>query len=176
MNPLTKIWSAHCLMVNNITIIITNCQISSKLLFAACDNPFNGLFFQDNLGKQAPERLNQSFRTLMKTEMMWWQWHHLDHMQMICTSLQTDNHASTPTLNLLQARCSSWCPTKCQSTEGSLYLHNFQSLCWEQYRAGDARPLTYSCSHGAMAASLTNYRPRNSFGWLLGCNGTSNTN
>jgi len=27
--------------------------------------------------------------------MLGWQWHHLDHMQIICTSLQTDNHAST---------------------------------------------------------------------------------
>jgi len=26
-----------------------------------------------------------------------WQWHHLGHMQ-VCTSLQTDNHASTPPL------------------------------------------------------------------------------
>jgi len=26
-----------------------------------------------------------------------WQWHQLDHMQ-VCTSLQTDNHASTPTV------------------------------------------------------------------------------
>ena len=25
-----------------------------------------------------------------------WQWHQLDHMQ-VCTSLQTDNYASTPT-------------------------------------------------------------------------------
>ena len=27
-----------------------------------------------------------------------WQWHHLGHMQ-VCTSLQTDNHASTPPLS-----------------------------------------------------------------------------
>jgi len=27
--------------------------------------------------------------------MMGWQWHQLDHMQIICTSLQTNNHAST---------------------------------------------------------------------------------
>ena len=26
--------------------------------------------------------------------MMGWLWHQLDHMQIICTSLQTDNHAS----------------------------------------------------------------------------------
>jgi len=31
----------------------------------------------------------------MEQEMMGWQWHQLNHMQMICTSLQTDNHAST---------------------------------------------------------------------------------
>jgi len=31
----------------------------------------------------------------MKQETMGWQWHQLDHMQIICTLLQTDNHAST---------------------------------------------------------------------------------
>jgi len=30
----------------------------------------------------------------MKQEMMRWQWHWLDHMQIICTLLQKDNHAS----------------------------------------------------------------------------------
>jgi len=39
-----------------------------------------------------------------------WQWHQLGHMQ-ICTSLQTDNHASTPTLSFLQAGCPSCCQT-----------------------------------------------------------------
>jgi len=28
------------------------------------------------------------------------QWHQLDHMQIICTSLQTDNHTNTPSLNI----------------------------------------------------------------------------
>ena len=31
-------------------------------------------------------------------EMIGWQWHQLDHMQIICASLQTDNHASTSPL------------------------------------------------------------------------------
>jgi len=48
---------------------------------------------------------------LMKQEMIGWQWHQLDHMQIICTSLQTDNHASTSPLNFLQVGCSSWWPT-----------------------------------------------------------------
>ena len=38
-----------------------------------------------------------------------WQWHQLGHMQ-ICTSLQTNNHASTPPLSFLQARCPSCRP------------------------------------------------------------------
>jgi len=39
-----------------------------------------------------------------------WQWHHLGHMQ-VCTSLQTDNHASTPPISVLQAGCLSCRPT-----------------------------------------------------------------
>jgi len=39
-----------------------------------------------------------------------WQWHQLGHMQ-VCTSLQTNNHASTPPLSFLQAGCPSCRPT-----------------------------------------------------------------
>ena len=39
-----------------------------------------------------------------------WQWHQLSHMQ-VCTSLQTDNHTSTPPLSFLQAGCPSCRPT-----------------------------------------------------------------
>jgi len=39
-----------------------------------------------------------------------WQWHQLDHMQ-VCTSLQEDNHASTPPLSFSQAGCPSCHPT-----------------------------------------------------------------
>jgi len=53
-----------------------------------------------------------------------WQWHQLGHMQ-VCTSLQTDSHASTPPLSFLQAGCPSCRPTNSvkalkasQSTEG----------------------------------------------------------
>jgi len=44
----------------------------------------------------------------MKQEMIGWQWHQLDNMQIICTSFHTDNHASNSSLNFLQAGCSSW--------------------------------------------------------------------
>jgi len=39
-----------------------------------------------------------------------WQWHQMGHMQ-VCTSLQTDNHTSTPPLSFLHAGCPSCCPT-----------------------------------------------------------------
>jgi len=39
-----------------------------------------------------------------------WQWHQLDHMQ-VGTSLQRDNHTSTPPVSFLQAGCPFCCPT-----------------------------------------------------------------
>jgi len=39
-----------------------------------------------------------------------WQWHQLGHMQ-VCNSLQTDKHASTTPLSVLQAGCLSCRPT-----------------------------------------------------------------
>ena len=39
-----------------------------------------------------------------------WQWNQLGRMQ-VCTSLQTDNHASTPLLSFLQTGCPSCRPT-----------------------------------------------------------------
>ena len=39
-----------------------------------------------------------------------WQWHQLGHVQ-VSTSLQTDNHASTPPLSFLQTGCRSCRPT-----------------------------------------------------------------
>jgi len=39
-----------------------------------------------------------------------WQWYQLGHMQ-VCTSLQTDSHASTPPLSFLHTGCPSCHPT-----------------------------------------------------------------
>jgi len=50
-----------------------------------------------------------------------WQWHQLDHMQ-VCTSFQTDNHASTSLLSfLLTSRMPFLLPNQQrQNTEGKL--------------------------------------------------------
>ena len=54
-------------------------------------------FFQKNLVCRRQQ--GKPFWILLEWEMMGWQWHQLDHMQIICTLLQTDNHASTSPLN-----------------------------------------------------------------------------
>ena len=55
-----------------------------------------------------------------------WQWHQLGHMQ-VCTSLQTDNHASTPPLSFLQAVCPSCCPTN--SVKALKEVRNYWIKC-----------------------------------------------
>jgi len=60
--------------------------------------------FSGNLGKPTPERLtNLDFNEARGDR---GQRHQLDHMQIIYTSLQAVNHASTSSLNFLQAGCS----------------------------------------------------------------------
>jgi len=56
-----------------------------------------------------------------------WQWHQLGRMQ-VCTSLQTDNHASTPPLSVLQAGCPSCRPTKSIKALKSLADINVQLI------------------------------------------------
>jgi len=49
-----------------------------------------------------------------------WQWHQLSHMQ-ACTSLQTDNHASTSLLKFFTGRMPFLQPNQqCQSTDGNI--------------------------------------------------------
>jgi len=50
---------------------------------------------------------------------MGWQWHQLNHMQSICVSFQTDNDASTSTLNFFAGQMLFLTPNQqCQSTAG----------------------------------------------------------
>jgi len=53
-----------------------------------------------------------------------WQWHQLGRMQ-VCTSLQTDNHDSTPPLSFLQAGCPSRRPTNSVKALKTLALKAF---------------------------------------------------
>jgi len=57
-----------------------------------------------------------------------WQWHQLAHRH-ICTSLQTDNHASTPPLSFLQTRCPTNSVSR-QSTEGKKAVKAVYEICY----------------------------------------------
>jgi len=54
-----------------------------------------------------------------------WQWHQAGHMQ-VCTSLQTDNHASTPPLSFLQAGCTSCHPANSIKALKDNHLYNIK--------------------------------------------------
>jgi len=56
-----------------------------------------------------------------------WQWHQLGCMQ-VCTSLQTDNHASTSLLGFLQAGCPSCRPTNSVKALKALGIFNQQKI------------------------------------------------
>jgi len=70
-----------------------------------------------------------------------WQWHQLGYMQ-VCTSLQTDNHASIPPLKFSTGRMPN---QQCQSTEGNSKIfttaelyeilhHNLQSFTCKEIK------------------------------------------
>jgi len=100
-------------------------------------HPFNGpLSGTTRLGRYQKGKTNLDFTEARDSE---WQWHQLGHMQ-VCTSLQADNHASTPLLSFLQAGCPSCCPAnsvKALKVSCSIYcaiipLHtkNMCDLAW----------------------------------------------
>jgi len=71
-------------------------------------HPFNGLLSGTTwVSRYQKGKTNQDFTEARDSE---WQWHQLGHTQ-VCISLQIENHASTPPLSFLQARCPSCRPT-----------------------------------------------------------------
>jgi len=85
--------------------------------------PFNGhLSGTTQVGRYQKGKTKLDFSEAKDSE---WQWHQLGHMQ-VCTSLQTDNHASTPPLSVLQAGCPSCRPT---NSVKALKEHYQVALC-----------------------------------------------
>jgi len=63
------------------------------------------------------------------------QWHQLDHMQTICTSLQTDNHASTSPLSFFTGRMPFLLPNQQrQSTEGNIQEHTTLQITYQTHK------------------------------------------
>jgi len=85
--------------------MITACSIKLSYNYT---HPFNGpLSGTTRVSWYQKSKTNLDFTEARDSE---WQWHQLGHVQ-VCTSLQTDNHSSTPPLSFLQAVCPSCCPT-----------------------------------------------------------------
>jgi len=78
-------------------------------------------------------KTNQDFTEARDSE---WQWNPLGHMQ-VCTSLQTDNHASTLSLSFLQPDTLPATPNQqCQSTEGNSSSCNIKQTIKVAYTEG----------------------------------------
>jgi len=71
-------------------------------------HPFNGPF--SGTTRVSPYQKGKTKLDFTAARDSEWQWHQLGRMQ-VCTSLQTDNLASTPRLSFLQAGCPSCRPT-----------------------------------------------------------------
>ena len=89
----------------NVAVAFDDVYFQTQSLFQLTPHPFNGLFSGTTLVSLYEK--GKPFCILMKQSMMGWQWHQLDHMQIIYTSLQTDNHTSTSLFSFLQAGCCS---------------------------------------------------------------------
>jgi len=97
----------------NVSTIANISTVGDNSTAAGCNththtHPFNGPFSgTTRVIRYQKGKTNLDFTEARDSE---WQWHQLGHMQ-VCTSLQTNNHASTSPLSFLQAGCPSCHPT-----------------------------------------------------------------
>ena len=94
-------------------------------------HPFNGpLSGTTQVSRYQKGKTNLDFTEARDSE---WQWHPLGHMQ-VCTSFQSDNHASIPPLSFFTGRMPFLSPNQqCQSTEGQ-YVKSWENSTWTSYR------------------------------------------
>jgi len=93
--------------------------------------PFNGpLSGTTQVSRYLKGKTNLDFTEARDSE---WQWYQLGHMQ-VCTSLQTDNHASTTPLytSFLQAGCPSCRPTNSVKAPKAVKYEILSMMKYEQ--------------------------------------------
>ena len=109
-SPKSEIWILQiggglcCLSISSSTLFLhsllnASLAVALTTYFAQSDThtrQFNGLF--SRTAWVSRHQKGKPFWILLKQEKMGWRWHQLDHMQIICTTLQTDNHTSTPSV------------------------------------------------------------------------------
>ena len=121
---------------------------------------FNGpLSGTTRVGQYQKGKTNLDFTEARDSE---WQWHQLGRMQ-VCTSLQTDNQASTPPLCFLQAGCPSCRPTnsvkalsvsknKIYNSQRVLCLQCFGTVGWGQEGQSACKNSVTRCWCGYLSA------------------------
>ena len=97
----------NLIIICTIFTIITSREVEVHIIHAHThlfNGPFSGT---TQVSRYKKGKTSLDFTGARDSE---WQWHQQGCMQ-VCTSLQTDNHASTPPLSFLQAGCPSCHPT-----------------------------------------------------------------
>ena len=134
--------SPWCVQVSATSRLHINLLI---LLVIMHTQPFNGpLSGTTQVSRYQKGKTNLDFTEARDSQ---WQWHQLGHMQ-VCTSLQTDNHASTPPLSFLQAGCPSCRPTNSIKALKALQQQRpFNGLRSRTTRVGRYQKKFYSPTH-----------------------------
>jgi len=117
-------WRTVTMFVNTMhSVCFTHTQARARA--RAFNSPLSGT---TRVSRYQKGKTNLDFTEARDSE---WQWHQLGHMQ-VCTSLQTNNHASTPPLSFFTGRMPFLPPNQqCQSNERFflLYFINIKVTC-----------------------------------------------
>jgi len=119
--PPMRIWSQKTAYVGKLfSLLLQQYALypHAELLYSVVTHTFNSPFSGTTwVSRYQKGKTNLDFTEARDNE---WQWHRLGYMQ-VCTSLQTANHASTPPLSSLQARCPSCHPTNSVKALKAIY-------------------------------------------------------
>ena len=97
-----NVTTLRCSKNRRFITIIKVAQIATQTHTHPFNSPFSGT---TQVSRYQKGKTNLDYTEARDSE---WQCHQLGYMQ-VCTSLQTDNHASTTPLSFLQAGCPSCC-------------------------------------------------------------------
>ena len=131
---ITSMLIAHCII--NICAFQKRCMLKRWICIHTAHakhthtHPFNGPFSgTTRVGRYLKGKTNLDFTEARDSE---WQWHQNSGIMQVCTSLQTDNHASTSPLSFFTGRMPFLPPNQQrQSTEGTILLmpNNWKKSC-----------------------------------------------
>ena len=125
-NGINSRWVPACLCETDLYYTAVNCSLPSLLIgwiHTQTSHPFNGPFSgTTQVSRYQKGKTNLDFTEARESE---WRWHQLGHMQ-VCTSLQTDNHASTPPLSFYRPDD---LPATHRMDSGSIMFLTCPSIC-----------------------------------------------